>query len=75
MQILLDSGRWNKGNKARHPEYFIYHLQAGPYLNASFWPYCGLLQSNTQASAHPWWGYRAALCEVIFIWIQVKNLK
>lgn len=48
-RILLDSGRWYKGNKEqskKHSEYFIYHLQAGPYLNAVFWPYCGPLQSR-----------------------------
>lgn len=73
MQILLDSGRWNKGHKARHPEYLIYHLQAEPYRNASFWPHCGLLQFNTEDSAYPWWGYHAASSAAIFSWIEIKH--
>lgn len=42
-KILLDSGRWNKGNKEQRKTLWVLHLspEAGPYLNAAFWFYCG----------------------------------
>lgn len=44
--ILAGGTREIKSKVKKHSEYFIYHLQAGPYLNAVFWPYCGPLQSR-----------------------------
>lgn len=45
----------------------------GPYLKASFWPYCGLFEFRTQPSAYPLWGYHATPSAAIPSCIQVKK--
>ncbi len=60
-------------SKEKHSEYFIYHQQAGPYLNAAFWPYCHQLQSKTRTSAYPACGYHLASSAAISTWIQFRN--
>ena len=66
--ILADGTREIK-SKEKHIEYFIYHLKGEPYLNAAFWPYCGLLQSEIQESANISWRYHAASSATISSWI------